>query len=331
MAFNYGKVFLAYSQVPPIVSELEAIFEALPDETLLKALCIKRRTGRPRVPARILWRCHLVRYVLALPSVSTLIRTLQDNPFICQACGIESPDQIPSQPTFSRFLTVLSKSPYANMVREVSREMVRQCYERLPSFGERLAVDSTDIKAWANKGRKHNTDPDATWSVKSSVGNLKKFWLGYKGHLLVDIDYELPIALTVTTANVHDTKGATRVLRQARRTYGKFGPLVVTADAGYSSDALRRLIKHQYGAEPYIKAPRGHKKALAQETAEFKMAYNTRVAVEHCFSRLKEHRALNDVRVRRLPKVRLHCFLSLLILQAQALATGNLNSVRKVA
>ena len=319
------------SHAPPIVAELEAIFEVLPDEELLKALTPNSRFGRPRVPPRILWHCYIARYVLGLPSVSALMRTLQDNPFIARACGIDSPGNIPSQPTFSRFFTKLASSPYNVMVKEISRTMTREFFATLPRFGKSVAIDSTDIKAWSNKAKRPFTDPDAAWAVKSSVGNLKKFWLGYKAHILVDTEYEYPIAMNVTSANKHDIFGATSLLSQMKRMGVRFYPDYISMDAGYSSDKLRNHIRRQYRAEPIIKANKTHKKALGLETPEWKMIYNRRVAVERVFSRLKEHRALNHPTVRRLQKVTTHCFMSMVVLQAQVLATSTRASVRKVA
>ncbi|MCH9036894.1 MAG: transposase [Chloroflexi bacterium] len=331
MAYTYAKVSLADTQ-PPVVAELTAIFNVLPDEELLEALRSRNRLGRPGYDPKILWRCYLVRYLLGLPSVSALIRTLQDNPYIAHTCGVESPDQLPSQPTFSRFFSKLASWRYAHIVKNVSREMTRICYRTLPGFGTNVAIDSTHIDAWANKAKKPRTDPDATWSVKTSVGNLKKFWLGYKAHILTDASgYELPIAMVVTTANVHDSHAATRVLRQARVTNSKFHPTYVIADAGYSSIKLRKHIYRQYRAQPIIKAYKNDKRHLPLETPEWKLLYHRRVAVERVNSRLKGHRGLNHVTVKGIRKVSVHCFLSMIVLQSQALATHSRMSVRKVA
>lgn len=331
MASSYDTLSPANTQAPPVVSELEAIFRELPDEALLEKLRGPKRRGRPGYDPSVLWRCYLVRYVLGLPSISDLIRTLHDSPFICQACGIASPEEIPSRPTMSRFMAKLAWPMYSIMVKNIMRGMARRCFETLPGFGKSVALDSTDVKAWANRAKKPCADPDASWAVKSTSGNLKKFWLGYKAHIAVDTDYELPIAMTVTSANVHDVKAVKPLLRQCRVALGKFGPDYIMADPGYSSDELRTHIHRQYGAEPIIKANPAHKKAAARETLEFKLLYNQRVAVERVFSRLKEHRGFNNVRVRRLAKVTIHCFLSLIVLQAQALATSSRISVRKVA
>ncbi len=77
----------------------------------------------------------------------------------------------------------------------------------------------------------------------------------------------------------------------------------------------------------------GHKRAGARtpQTAEWKMIYNRRTAVERVFGRLKGHRKLNAVRVSGRMKVLVHAMLSVIVLQGHALATGCQNTVRKVA
>lgn len=331
MAYTYDRVSSSPVQEPPICSELGALFDSLPDEELLKALHGNRRMGRPGHSLKVLWRSSLARYVMGLPSVSSLIRLLQDNPYVAKSCGINCPDEIPSQPTFSRFLTKLSKKKYAHIVKDVMREMVREFYKTIPDFGKVVAIDSTDINAWSNPSKKPFTDPDCSWSVKRTVGPYKKYWLGYKVHLLVDAVYEIPISMTVTTAKVADVHGATRVLSQARFTHSKFRPRYVAADAGYSSDKLRKHIKRQYRAGPIIKPNPAHKKALQREQLpEFQEIYDKRFGIERVFSRLKEHRSLNKVTVQRRAKVTIHCFLSVIVLMGQALATGGRCSVRKV-
>ena len=151
---------------------------------------------------------------------------------------------------------------------------------------------------------------------------------------MADTQYELPMAANVETASIHDVRVASRVLGQARRIYSKFHPDYVICDAGYSSKKLRGLIKHQYRAEPIIKVNAAHKKAkaLLPETEEWKAIYNRRSSIERIFSRLKGHRRLNNITVRRIRKVTVHCFISLIVVQAQALnatVTGQFFSMRQ--
>ena len=104
-------------------------------------------------------------------------------------------------------------------------------------------------------------------------------------------------------------------------------------DKGYSSAKLMTVIRRQYRAEPVIDPSPQHKRLVAktEKTAEWKMVYNRRIAVERLNGRLKAHRKLNHVRVRGRLKVSVHAMLSNIVTQAQALATGSRASVRKVA
>ena len=65
-------------------------------------------------------------------------------------------------------------------------------------------------------------------------------------------------------------------------------------------------------------------------SAEWKMIYNRRVAVERLNGRLKGHRKLNSLRVRGRAKVRIHAMMATVVCQAQAMATGTRNLVRSV-
>lgn len=313
------------SVTPPIVSELEAIFQTLPDSDLLALLIGPRRRGRPGYKPVILWRCFVAYYVLGLPSVSDLLRTLRNNPYIAQACGINSPAEIPSQPTLSRFGTRLARQFNRTAVRNVHRELTRIMFRRLPNFGKSVAIDSTDVKAWSNGGKHYrgkHSDPDAGWIVKSSTEGRKKFRFGHKVHILCDTEYEMPIAIKVTPGNTHDVNEALPLLQQARYTYGPFHPDYVICDAGYSSQEVRQQIKRQYLAEPIIDPNPSHKKAFARtpKTPEWKAIYARRTAVERINGRLKAHRKLDFVRVRGRHKVMIHALLSTITMQARALA-----------
>ena len=336
-------------EVPPIVASLEALFKELPDEELLAKLKGPRRRGRPGYDPKILWRCYVAYYVLGLPSVSDLIRTLYDNPYVAGACGIHSPSQVPSQPTFSRFGAKLAKPTFAWAVKNVMRELTRRLYAAMPNFGKSVAIDSTDIKAWSNgnkKGKKRKdskirqkpkvrkvSDPDAGWVVKTNTEGNRKFVWGYKVHILADTASELPMMVDITAGNVHDVTRAAPLLAQARYTSSKFHPDYVVCDAGYSSDTLRRAIKRQYRAEPIIDPNPMHLKAVSRDikTPEWKRIYNCRTAIERLNGRLKAFRRLDSVRVRGRWKVTVHVLLSIIVCQAQALATGCRASVRKVA
>jgi len=67
----------------PVVRQLHAVFDSIPDDTLLTDL--KARTGRPGYTIEVLWKTYVASVVLNLPSFASLIRALQNNPLLAIA------------------------------------------------------------------------------------------------------------------------------------------------------------------------------------------------------------------------------------------------------
>ena len=330
MTTYYNNENDGFVKTVPIVKQLNSIFRSIPDKDLIAAL--KAPTGRPGYTVEVLWKTYVASVVLGLTSFASLIRTLQNNPMIAVACGITSAEGTPTKFAYSRFTRKLSQPRYVVMVKNIMRSLTRSLYDTLPDFGESVAIDSTDLKAWSNGSKKATSDPDASWAAKTDTAGKKKFFYGYKLHVMADTKYEIPVVAKLTTASIHDSRIASHLLSQARFTYSKFHPQYVICDAGYSSKELRHVIKYQYHAEPIIKVNPAHKKAmrLYPETREFQAIYNRRTSIERLFGRLKCYRRLNNVTVRRRHKVTVHCFLSLIVVQAQALHSATSNQVLSI-
>lgn len=303
----------------PIARQLEAIFNTIPEDEFLSTLKVYY-AGRNGYTYRVLWRTYMAMAVLNLPSFAALVRTLENNPYVAQACGITSPDAIPSKFAYSRFVHKLQTRKHGTLVKNIMRALTRRCYETFPGFGKSVAIDATDLKAWSNGRKKHVSDSDAGWVTKSDTAGKPKFVWGYKMHLMVDTTYEIPMTANVTRGNLHDSRGATPLLSQARLIWSKFLPDYVICDAAYSSTHLRKVIKRQWKTKPIIKVPKHHKKWLGEETPEWQLIYNRRTAIERVFSRMKNHRRLNNITVRRRRKVTVHSLISVIVTQAMALA-----------
>ncbi len=304
---------------PPVVKQLNRIFVTIPDDELLAALKVYY-AGRRGYTNRVLWRTYVAMSVLNLPSFAALIRTLENNPFIALACGITGAEGIPSKYAYSRFTKKLQARHTLKLVKDIMRSLARQCYETFPDFGKSVAIDSTDLKAWSNGGKERKTDPDAGWVIKGGTERMRKFVWGYKMHLMIDTTYEIPIAAITTRGNMADIHQAKPLLRQGRFTYSRFRPDYVILDAGYSSNALRRVIWKQWRAVPIVKSKKSEKRTIGDETPEWQLIYNRRTAVERCFSRLKSHRRLNQITVRNRRKVTVHNVIPVIVMQAMALA-----------
>jgi len=312
------------STTPPVVQELRKIFASLPDKNLLKLLRKPYWRGRPPYQPIVLWHITIAMYAMNIESVLAMVRLLHDNRSIAECCGCQ--ERIPSQPTLSRFLTLLSRGRFKRPLREVHRQLTRELKLRLPNFGRTVAIDSTTLKGWSNPIRKtksgHASDPDAAWAVKKNTRGSTEYTFGFKAHILCDAVYELPIACDVAPGNVHDVRLATPLLRQARLTM-KFQPRYVLADKGYSSKKLRQAIRQHYWATPVIHPNPGHKSAVREIERllpNWRAIYRQRASVERLNGRLKGFFRLNSIRVRGIQKVRVHMFLSILTLQARALA-----------
>lgn len=303
----------------PITRQLESLFNTIPEEELLKALKVYY-AGRNGYTYRILWRSYVAMTVLNLPSFAALIRTLQNNPYIAQACGIANSKSIPSKFAYSRFMRKLQTSHNVVLVKNIMRTLTRRCYEVFPNFAKCVAIDATDLKAWSNGSKERKTDPDAGWVIKADSNGKRKFVWGYKMHLMVDTTYEIPITANITKGNMADVRQATPLLRQARYINGKFHPEYVICDAGYSSGDLRMKIRWQWNAHPIIKAPKTHKKWVDDETPEWQLIFNRRTAVERIFSRMKNHRRLNNITVRHRRRVTVHSLIPVIVTQAAALS-----------
>jgi transposase len=303
----------------PVVRQLEALFDTVPSQELLKALKVYY-AGRKGYTYGVLWKTYLAMTVLNLPSFAALIRTLQNNPYVARACGITNIEAMPSKFAYSRFMRKLQMPKNAVLVKNIMRTLTRRCYEAFSSFGKSVAIDATDLKAWSNGSKKRKSDPDAGWVIKGDSNGRRKFVWGYKMHLMVDTKYEIPITANVTKGNVADIRQATPLLSQARYITSKFCPNYVICDAGYSSEELRKVIKRQWRAQPIIKAYKTHKKWLAEETAGWQTIFNRRTAVERVFSRMKTQKRLNNITVRHRRKVTVHSLIPVIVTQAIALA-----------
>lgn len=324
MALSYAITVGESFQAPPIVAELHRIFEALDDEPLLKALIDPTRRGPKGHPVEVLWHCLIAKYVLGLASTEALRRELLNNPWIALACGISSPQDIPHKSTFSRFFAKLSRYRMAAKVKDVSRSLVRRHYATLPGFGHRVALDSSTLKGWVNGGKPNRSDKEAGFSVKKGTQGRTEYTLGWKLHLAVDAESQLPIAAHVSPGNANDYQRASNVLSEARFSMSTFLPRYVMADKGYSGKPLYDLISRQYKAQPIIDPNTAHKRyaALTAEmraTPGWKALYKQRVSVERAFSQLKRMHSLNHIKVRGLRKVTVHCYLSLIAMQIRML------------
>ena len=135
--------------------------------------------------------------------------------------------------------------------------------EELPGYGQHLAVDASDLPAFANGQRylKKNgpererfSDPDASWGHRSATSTRKHDgFYGYKLHAAVCAQTDLPIAWHVTTDQTHESSQVGRLLDAVQSRNVK--PETVTLDRGYDFDpCLRSLPRGQGSCRLFLSA-----------------------------------------------------------------------------
>ena len=199
------------------LERLLLVFRNLPDEKLMQQLERERGYGRDDYPVRAVWNSILAGIVYQHPSVESLRRELTRNGQLRFICGLRGND-VPPEWAYSRFFKKLFE--HRQLVDEIFNTLVKQCCEELPRFGCNLAIDGKAIDSYANRKKEGSPDGrrdlDADIGVKTYGGKREdgtmwekiKSWFDYKLHLIVDADYELPVAFKVTPASHSEVKQA---------------------------------------------------------------------------------------------------------------------------
>jgi len=175
-----------------------------------------RGKGRNDYPIRAVWNSILAGVVFQHNSIESLRRELLRNGQLGWLCGFDlakAAGAVPPAHVYTRFLQLLLR--HIGQIEHIFDDLAEQLREELPGFGTNLAMDGKAINSHARprKGLREMSadgrrDTDADFGKKTYTGvreddttwqNVVK-WFGYKLHLIVDADYELPVAFEVTKA-----------------------------------------------------------------------------------------------------------------------------------
>jgi IS5 family transposase len=248
-------------------NRLIRVLEALPSEKLLLTLEQDHWTGRKGYSVRGMWAALIAGLINQCHTIADVVRLLKKDKETRLICGF-SKDNLPGEDALGRFLAKLVK--HSALFDELIQDLVNSLRELLPGFGAYLAVDSTDILAYANGYREHPADTDGKWGAKKK-GNSKAtdqskvekkkgekkepevyYWFGYKLHLVIDALYELPLAFILTTANEADTTYLKPLLQKAKVDQEQTRSKVIITDKGYDSQENNTYVYKDCKATPII-------------------------------------------------------------------------------
>ena len=249
------------------LDRLRMVLDAIPDETLMLALEAARMGRRDDYPIRPAWNSVLAGIVFEHKGIESLRRELSRNGELRALCGFDvfkGEKAVPKASVYSRFPRKLFD--HQDEIDAMFDELVETLRELLPDFGQRFAIDSKPVDSHGNPTKEDKEDgrrdKDADWGTKryhgvredGTVWEKVKSWLGYKLHLIVDADYELPVAYEVTKASASDCPQLLPMVDQLDQAHP--GLLDETrffaGDKGYDSGDNNRALWDTYGIKPII-------------------------------------------------------------------------------
>ena len=266
MAIIPQQTFFVWSEIENLgdLERLNLVLEYMPDEELMRELEKERRNGRDDYPVRAMWNSILAGIVYQHPSIESLRRELLRNGQLRFMCGFRK-GKVPEAYVYSRFFKKLFEKE--EMINEMFNKLVDELEELLPGFGKNLAIDGKAISSLSkreNKNKKEDgrRDLDGDWGKKEYSGVREDGtawskvvkWFGYRLHIIVDADYELPVAFELTKASTSEVKQAHKMIEELDRKHPELIEKCETmvADRGYDDTKLYVKLWDNYGIKPVI-------------------------------------------------------------------------------
>jgi len=255
------------------LKRLKLVLDALPDEGLMRALEQKRGKGRDDYPVRAVWNSILAGIVYQHPSIESLRRELLRNAQLRQLCGFDplkpAEDGVPPAWAYTRFLRKLRR--HQALIDGMFDALIEELAGQLEGFGRHLACDSKGIRTHARprgKDKQQELQPDGrrdtdadfgkkTYIAQGEGGTLWKrvqSWFGYKLHLIVDAEHELPVGYEVTRASRPDNESARRMLDTLEDRHPQLleGCEAFMADKAYDDGKLLGKLWDGHAIKPII-------------------------------------------------------------------------------
>ncbi len=148
----------------------------------------------------------------------------------------------------------------------------------------------------------------------------KEYVYGYKIHVIVDVNTELPVTLSVTRAGTHDSTQFPVLYNKMKSYKTRFPTRFYTADKAYDSSKIRKTLFRD-NVTPIVKASKTRIKPRYPE--KFLRKYVKRVSVERFFSRLKEFLDLKRLHIYGKNNVLIYSY----IIITGMLLIGHINSM----
>ncbi|MGH3047356.1 MAG: transposase [Gaiellaceae bacterium] len=226
---------MAGKRVAPgsVASQIRFLLDSPEVASLVDALEESRETGRRGYGSRALVGACLIKSLYAIPTWSRTAALIAEHVALQNALG-----GVPSVYALYRFSAKLRR--FKPILDACLARLTASLREELPEYGRDVAIDASDMPAFANgqrflsKGgpeRERFSDPDASWGHRSAISTRKGGgFYGYKLSMASCARTELPVAWRVETARAHESSLAADLLARVRE---RVQPETATLDKGY--------------------------------------------------------------------------------------------------
>ncbi len=222
-----------------VAADLSDILASPEVVRLIDELQETRQTGRPGYPLRAMVGMALAKSMYALPTWTRTVALVREHPALA---AVIAPDgDVPSHWACYRFTAKLRE--HTTMLEECITSVIRALKKRNPLLGWDVAIDASDMPAYANGqrykykgGPEHEkySDPDATWGHRSSISTRKGGgFYGYRLHMAVCAQTDLPLAWKVETGKMNETPTVAPLLDKLKGL--GFSPETAALDGGYDN------------------------------------------------------------------------------------------------
>jgi transposase, IS5 family len=223
------------------VEQLERVLDSPEIRALIEAIDGLHWTGRPGYGARAMLGMALAKSLYAIPTWTRTVALVREHAGLLAVLGCG--DDSPSEWACYRFAAKLRG--HAHLLDACIDAVVGRVRAEMPEVSKDVAIDASDMPAYANgqrfvsKGGRERSDdefsdPDASWGHRSAVSTRKGGgFYGYRLHMAVCSETDLPLAGRVETARAHETLSVAPLLDKLH-TLG-IDPETCALDKGYDS------------------------------------------------------------------------------------------------
>lgn len=234
-------------------AQVAALLDLPEVRQLIADLDETRWTGRRGYPVRTMVGAALVKAVYCLPTWTRTARLIAEHAALRAAVG-----GAPSHWACYRFAAKLRQ--HEAMLTACIGKVLAALRAAHPEMGRTVAIDGSDMPAYANGhkyvGNKNGplrtrfADPDAGWGHRSSISTRKGgAFYGFKLHMAICTQTELPLAWTVRAANEPE-QGEVPGLLDSVMERG-FAAQVAVMDKGYDGQPMHDACESR-GIRPVI-------------------------------------------------------------------------------